>query len=63
MHNSLQSFFLNFILFNIIFFFDSMFLNLMRNFLILENSSSFIFIFIKLNSIILFFLSSLKCFF
>ena len=63
MYNSLQSFFLNFVLSYIVFFFDSMFFDLMRNFLIFENFFSFVLVFIELNFIISFFLNLSKCFF
>ena len=62
MHNSLQFFFLSLLLFCIAFF-DSVFFDLMRSFLILRNSSSLVFVFMKLNLMISFFLSSSKCFF
>ena len=45
------------------FFFDSMLFDLMRNFLIFENSFSLVLVFIKLDFIISLFLSSSKCFF
>ena len=47
----------------IVFFIDLLFRDLIRSFLIFGNSFSFMLIFIELNFMISFFLSSLKCFF